>query len=142
MNVQYVGIANHSAWLNTEFGLNLACKKLGMTPEQVEALVGRATKGKRVGELRGQLVWYAVTSPGWVKMGRYDHEAMQGNGFVQRMKVSYGYAIVNPWKNAPDSNGPLVLAMDPDYHEDNKVALQHYNIRIQTLAQTNQSSTG
>ena len=88
MKVQYVGIVQRSAWLNTEFGLSLACKKLNKTPEEIEALVGRYTKGKRKGDLRGQLIWWSVIQPGWVRRGFYDHDAMQAKAALAREEVA------------------------------------------------------
>ena len=141
MSVQYASIIQRTAWLNTEFGLELACKKLGKTPEEIEALVGRNKKGKRKGQLKGQLIWYSVVTPGWVRMGFYNHEALQANGFVQRMKVSYGYAIHDPYKSKPDGT-ILPVAWDVDFDEDRNVSLDRYRMHENKHISAETSSTG
>lgn len=83
------------AYLNTDFGLELAVRRLGKTKEEIETLVGRYVKGKRKGELRGVLEWIKVTEGGWVKTGPYDWESMQGRGFVvTAIGATFGYRIV------------------------------------------------
>lgn len=84
MSVNYCQITTNTAYLNTEFGLTLACKKLNKTPEQIESLVGRYKKGKRKGQIKGVLVWRKVVKAGWVRMGAYDHDYRESNGFVCR----------------------------------------------------------
>lgn len=91
-----VGFSNHQAYLSTDFGLELAMKKTGMTELELEALVGRYKKGVRKGKLKGMIHWYKVTRGGWFKTGRYDFDAMQGSGFVVRyvgMCFAFGISI-------------------------------------------------
>ena len=47
MNAQ---ISTKRAFLNSEFGIKLACKKLNVTEAKIEELVGRYTKGKYKGK--------------------------------------------------------------------------------------------
>lgn len=120
MPVQYVQLRYLSAFLNTDFGLQLACRKLGKTPEEIEAVVGRYTRGKRKGQLRGKLTWAKVEQGGWVRQGYYDHDARQANGWVCRaVGLTFNYAIVDAW----DDTKPALLA-EPGYNnEDPTVAL-------------------
>lgn len=106
---QYANAETRTAYLSDEFGLNLACKKLGMTPEQIENLVGRYTRGKRKGLLRGAVQWFKITQFGWVKMGAYDHDGGGGNGFVQAQGASFGYRIIDAWDGT-------ILKQDADLH--------------------------
>lgn len=55
------------AWLSTEFGQKLAMTKLNLTERELEGLVGRYKSGKRVGQLRGQIVWFNNPHGGWVR---------------------------------------------------------------------------
>jgi hypothetical protein len=80
-----------------DFGRDYAMRHFGLTLEQLEALVGRYTKGKYKGQLRGQIVWHVVTRGGWVKTGAYDFDAMQGNGFVCKPGLRFGHAIQDRW---------------------------------------------
>lgn len=66
-NATYADIAENYAYLNTEFGLNLAIKRLGLNAEQIENIVGRYKKGKYTGQLKGKLVWCKVIAGGWKK---------------------------------------------------------------------------
>jgi hypothetical protein len=93
----YASIQEHSSYLSTDFGLQLAVRKLDLSAEKIEELLGRYSKGKRKGELKGKLVWFKVAKGGWVKTGAYDYDAMQGNGFVARPGVTFGYHIVDSW---------------------------------------------
>lgn len=80
-----------------DFGRDYAMRHFGLTLEQLEALVGRYTKGKYKGQLRGQIHWCVTTRGGWVKTGRYDFDAMQGNGFVIKPGFRFGHAIEDRW---------------------------------------------
>ena len=67
-NATYADIAENYAYLNTEFGLNLAMRRLGLTEQQIERIVGgRYKKGKYTGQLKGKLVWKKVVAGGWYK---------------------------------------------------------------------------
>lgn len=119
MPVQYVQLRYNKAFLNTEFGLELACRKLGKTPEQIEAVVGRYTRGKRKGQLRGILTWAKVEQGGWVREGAYDHDARQANGWVCRaVGLTFNYAIEDAWDA---TKGPLLA--EAGWSEDATVAL-------------------
>jgi len=82
----------HSAYLNTDFGLSYACRVFGKTPEEIEALVGRFVRGKRKGQLRGQLHWHKTVKGGWWKIGQYD-DGTGGSGFVAKPNVTFGHGI-------------------------------------------------
>lgn len=90
-------ISYKTAYLNTDFGLNLAMRRLELSQDDIEKIVGRYVRGKRKGQLRGKISWLKVDQGGWVKTGPYDFEAMRGTGFVARLKVTYGYSIVDAW---------------------------------------------
>jgi len=81
-------------YLNTEFILALACRKLNLTPEQIEEKLGRYTKGKRKGELRGKLAWFKCTRGGWLK---YSREYMDGT--VIKPGQTWGYKVVDAWSD-------------------------------------------
>ena len=66
-NATYADTTENFAYLNTEFGINLAIKRLGLTAEQIESIVGRYKKGKYAGQLKGKLVWCKVIAGGWKK---------------------------------------------------------------------------
>lgn len=85
------------AYLNTEFGLELACKKFGLTPDQLKEKVGVYVRGKRKGQLKGKLIWAKVTKGGWVKTGRYDFETMTANGFIAKPGTCFAFQIVDSW---------------------------------------------
>ena len=83
-NATYADTAENSAYLNTEFGLNLALRKFDITLEQLESVVGRYKKGSRIGQLKGKLVWRKLTAGGWYKPFKC----------VVPPGVTYGYRIV------------------------------------------------
>lgn len=62
----YTNVLQKQAWLSDSFGVELALKKLNLTNEKLESIVGRYTRGQRKGQLRGQLVWFKVEAGGWV----------------------------------------------------------------------------
>jgi hypothetical protein len=109
---------NAYAYLNTDFGLNLACKKFNLTPDQLKELVGVYSKGKRKGQLKGQIVWLKVIKGGWVKTGAYDHDTMTPSGFVVKPGVCFAFQIIDPW-----SMDKRLILNHPDtvpdtYHSD------------------------
>lgn len=83
-NATYADTTENYAYLNTDFGLNLALKKFDITLEQLESIVGRYKKGSRVGQLKGKLVWRKLTAGGWYKSIKC----------VVPPGVTYGYRIV------------------------------------------------
>lgn len=95
--VTYAQFTRNQAWMNTDFGLQLACKRFNKTPDEIAEIVGKTRSGKRKGQLRGQLVWDKCVKGGWVKEGYYDHDARQANGFVAAMKITCNYHIVASW---------------------------------------------
>jgi hypothetical protein len=72
------------AYLNTDQGLAIACKAFSKTEAEIEAIVGRYSRGKRVGQLRGSIVWSTILRGGWVS----------GVGVVDR-GLEYGHSIQN-----------------------------------------------
>jgi hypothetical protein len=98
MSITYASIVITSSSLSTDFGLQLAMKKLGMTEEQLAEKLGRYSRGKRKGKIKGSLQWLKVEKAGWVKMGRYDWDSMQADGFVCRFAgLTYNYQVVDGW---------------------------------------------
>ena len=83
-------ISHKQAFLNSDFGLQLAMKKFEKTEAEIEEIVGRYVRGKRKGELRGILKWQKVERGGWIKTAPGYME-----GFLCRFKVSFDYSIEN-----------------------------------------------
>lgn len=123
------------SYLSSPFGLELACKKFDTTPEEIEKLVGRYSRGKRKGELRGAITWYKVVKGGWVKTGPYDFEQMRGQGFVAKPGVCFGFQLVHFEKliknhkltvpgdtrhsdTAIDLIRSYLVTVDPDYRRE------------------------
>lgn len=104
--INYAQFQFLNAYLSTDFGRDLACKKLGLTPEELAAKVGRYVRGKRKGMLKGQLQWVKVIKGGWVKTGAYDFDVMQGNGFVAKPGISFAYVVRDTW------SGDLLIGSD------------------------------
>lgn len=81
--------ADMSSSLASEFGLALAIRKLGTSVEELEAVLGRYTRGKNKGNLRGYIKWFKIESAGWCRLG-------DSRGFVFPVKSgSFGYYITN-----------------------------------------------
>jgi hypothetical protein len=95
-------------WLSTPFGADYACKVFGLTPAELEALVGRYVRGKRKGELRGSIAWSKITRGGWVKTGAYDFDENRACGFVVRPGLTYGHALFNGAGEQVKGPGPRV----------------------------------
>lgn len=82
MHVQYARCSAHSAELNSEFGLNYTMKIFGKNAQEIEQIVGRYSRGKQKGQLRGTLRWYRCDVGGWVNGGvrrpgeRFGHELL------------------------------------------------------------------
>lgn len=91
------------AYLSSDFGLELALKKTGLSLEQLTALVGVYKRGPRKGKLKGHIQWLKVTRGGWVKTGAYDWEEMRASGFVCKVGVCFAFSIeVAKWGEAPE----------------------------------------
>lgn len=82
----------HESWLSTEFGHDFALRITGMTEEQLEQLVGRNSKGKRKGLLKGQIRWEKVLIGGWRRLGYGE-----GNGYVVAPNTIVYVEIDDPW---------------------------------------------
>lgn len=86
-----------SAWLSSEFGLDYAKKTFDLSDADIEAIVGRYTKGTRKGQLRGQITWLKCTRGGWVKTGQGPGGGERGPGFVVRPNRRWDHKIIDPW---------------------------------------------
>lgn len=53
------------AYLNEKFGREIAQLFLGFDNDILEGIVGRYSRGKRKGQLRGSITWCKVTRGGW-----------------------------------------------------------------------------
>jgi hypothetical protein len=101
MAIQRSHSTQNGANLSEDFGLQLAMKKLGLTEAQLEEKLGRYTRGKRKGKIRGRLTWWKVVEGGWVSTGYHQ-------GFVCRFRdITYGYMIVDGY------TGEVLLAGHP-----------------------------
>ena len=90
-------IESRQGYINEEFIHDLAMRKLDLTADELEQIVGRYSKGKRKGQLRGMLLWKKCVKGGWVKTGPYDQDAMQACGYVQRPGATWDYQLVDSW---------------------------------------------
>lgn len=103
---QRPGIKEGYAYLSEEFGQNLAMKKFDMTIEQLEKIVGRYTRGKRMGQLRGVLRWFKIESGGFQPTGYRSETTDRVPGFLVREKgATFGYRI-------EDYNGKVLYGSD------------------------------
>jgi len=93
-------ITSHQAYLSSDFGRDLAMRRLNLTLEELEKLVGRYSKGQHKGQLKGRLTWCKVVKGGWYKTGHYDDEAMQASGFVTFANQTFRYCISDTWTGA------------------------------------------
>ena len=116
----YTNVLQKQAWLSDSFGVELALKKLNLTNEKLESIVGRYTRGQRKGQLRGQLVWFKVEAGGWV----------HGIGVIG--PCSFGYAIA-------DYNGAFLYPkVDfPDTWSDEHIISFFYQEEIKNKNQSN-----
>lgn len=99
MKPTYALTEQRGSFLNTEFGRDYAMKIFGLTEPELEAIVGRYTKGKWKGELKGKITWTKCVRGGW-----YKHN---GAGGVMRPGALH-HAIIDPWTN-DRQGGPKVL---------------------------------
>ena len=79
-------IVKRYAYLSEEFGQSYAGRIFGMDLEELEAIVGRYSKGKRKGQLKGKLEWFSCVSGGW----------LHGAGVIYP-KATAGHVIVDSW---------------------------------------------
>lgn len=89
----YCSTTWHQAYLSEEFGKNYAMKLTGMTEEELEKIVGRNSKGKRKGLLKGMIKWEKVIVGGWYRVGYGER-----NGFVAVPNQIINLEIVDYWK--------------------------------------------
>lgn len=88
---------NRSCYLSNDFGAALACRKLNISEDELEEIVGRYSRGKRKGKLRGLLVWRKCVSGGWVRTGgAYE-------GYVESPRKTMDYKILDAWTKEPIS---------------------------------------
>lgn len=87
----YAAVETKVGPLNNDGVHKYACDIFGLNPGEVEAIVGRYTKGKYKGQLRGTLTWKKVTKGGWLKAGNKSRVVYPGH--------RYDHAIVNVWDN-------------------------------------------
>ena len=85
----------HQGYLNNPFIFDLAIRRLEITPEQLEELVGRYTRGQRKGQLRGKLTWAKVIKGGWHTDGPSYHDSPTGH--VEYPGHTFDYKIVDAW---------------------------------------------
>ena len=116
----YTNVLQKQAWLSDSFGVELALKKLNLTNEKLESIVGRYTRGQRKGQLKGKLVWFKVEAGGWV----------HGIGVIP--PCSFGYAIA-------DYNGAFLYPkVDfPDTWSDKHIISFFYQEDIKNKNQSN-----
>lgn len=100
-----------SASLSSEFGLDYASRTFGLTPAQVEEIVGRYTKGKRKGQLRHEIRWMKVTRGGWLRTGPSWGQGERSAGCVVKPGLRFDHVIVDRWK-CDDRGNPTVLWSD------------------------------
>jgi hypothetical protein len=93
MTVNYAETQCRCAYLSTDFGAQLACRKFNLSFDELAEKVGRYSRGKRKGQLRGSISWHKVVKGGWVKTGRYDHEESRAQGFVARVGVAFAFTL-------------------------------------------------
>jgi len=78
------------AYLNTKWGLEQAQLLTGLNNEMIEAFVGRYSRGKRKGQLRGAIEWTKVVRGGWSVSGGFGHVKLPG-------RISDVH-LIDPWK--------------------------------------------
>lgn len=88
MATNYAATEHRIAYLNTTFGRELAQLWLGLDNDMIEAIVGRYSRGKRKGQLRGAIAWSKVTRGGWT---------WQNGGHVKLPGTISDVRIVDAW---------------------------------------------
>jgi len=94
MTATYARVMIRFGYLNEPFILDLACQKLDLSQEEITEAVGVYSRGKRKGQLRGNLMWLKVENGGWLKDG-----PGYMNGHVVRPGTTFDYKIVDAWTN-------------------------------------------
>ena len=87
MSVNYAQTQRNQAYLNTRFGLELAHARLGLNNDIIEAFVGRYSRGKRKGQLRGAIAWEKVVRGGWSSKG-YGYGGVKYPGTISNVRLS------------------------------------------------------
>jgi len=97
----YAQTSENHAYLSTDFGEEMARRYFG---DEIVDEMPRYVRGKRKGQLKGQICWTKVTRGGWVKTGAYDGEAGHGCGYVERRvgKVIEVHLQIPVWGCAPE----------------------------------------
>jgi len=78
MRVNYAASVTNTAYLNQRFGLEVAHLFLGLDNDILESIVGRYSRGKRKGQLRGAIRWTKVVRGGWKHTNRGGRVAYPG----------------------------------------------------------------
>lgn len=93
-----------SGFISNDFIAALACRKLGITLDQLEAIVGRNSKGKHKGQLKGRLEWEKCIEGGWSwDITRDDTTATMkisngGNqGYIIKPNTTRRYKLTETW---------------------------------------------
>lgn len=127
MPVQYCKIRTFSCYLNTEFGLNLAKKWFDLDEAGLEAIVGRYSRGKRKGQLKGQIVWEKTVVGGWSTR----------HGGVTRPGDIHSRNICDAW------TGEVLHRYTPPLTEADKAAIEAIKAeRAQALVTARQTVEG
>jgi len=90
MSVTYAGFEQKRAFFSGQFAIDMAQKWFGLSEKDLEEMLGRNTKGKNKGKIRGYISWYKVTSFGWVRTGPTIEYA---SGFPCKMPVVFAKGI-------------------------------------------------
>lgn len=127
----YGSIGEFTAWLSTEFGLNIAMKWFNLNEEEIESIFGRYKKGKRKGYLKGMVIWKRCTHGGWFHL-------INGGGFVcPSTKVIFHKQLVLPvWDNKPEIK-KRVGVFSNSVNDDLGEAWIEYKIKIEDFKKNN-----
>lgn len=82
--VNYCQTEFKTASLATDFGRGLAQLWFGLNNDILESLVGRYSRGKRKGQLRGEITWKKCVRGGW------NGEGVTLPGHVSERKIVIG----------------------------------------------------
>lgn len=118
MVIQKVQITEKSVYLNTDFGMDLAVKKLNMTEDEIVKIVGRYSKGKHKGEIKGKLIWFKIVEDGWF----YACDCV-----TNMRQHTYGYRVVD-YRNNNILGG---IENDVNYCRENNILLKHFYLSIE-----------
>lgn len=86
----------NQAYLSGEFGESLARRYFG---DELVDTMPRYVRGKRKGQLKGQIKWKKVTRGGWVRTGAYDVDHGP-SGYVERRvnKIISAVLSIPQWR--------------------------------------------